>query len=195
MKNRVPDLILGVMALLGSVLTLMLYNDNKELENQVADRDKLISAGRYKDSAYATKTERYADTITKYISEKSFEIDGKSVSTGDLIKIMNNNFREIATLTDSVHFLNTISDQYKKYADEYLEKSNNLEDSLQTYKTILNLIRERYGIEYKTERSGNKISIRRVGFSQADSGLLLLPYYGKYLKRDEDGGWNITIKK
>jgi hypothetical protein len=135
------------------------------------------------------------------MSESSFEIDGKSISTAELLRILNNTFKENAKLRDSIFYCQldvgkykSMADLYKKSQDEIVALEKKCEDSLRVYRTMVNLINDRYGIQYQVEHKDGKTAIYKSGFSKADSGLLLLPYYGKYLKKSDGGGWDITIK-
>lgn len=90
----------------------------------------------------------------------------------------------------------SILKEYNKSIEENkqtIEDYNLIQDSLSSYKTIVDLIQSNYFIDYKIINDGKyrKIIIKS---EKLDSALILLPYFRDRLKR-EGNVWKINTRK
>jgi uncharacterized glyoxalase superfamily protein PhnB len=197
-KNNLPSLVLFTLLVGTSILLYILYSNNVELTSQINRRDKLLVDSKHTDSLFAKETKRYSDTITKYISDCQFEIEGKTINQADLVKFVNVTLRENTAFQDSIYtlkrtvtMLKDVIDKYNKLSTACITEKNKLQDTAHVYSSMYKIIRDRYGIEYKIESNGKEVIYINEGFSKADSGLVLLPYFRQTLKR-EGNVWIIT---
>ncbi|MDX9694536.1 MAG: hypothetical protein RBT49_01990 [Bacteroidales bacterium] len=91
---------------------------------------------------------------------------------------------------------NNLIDAYNKNNESTKKNFNNYSqtiDSLSNYKTIVDLIRSRYFIDYQITNDGKyrRISIQS---EKLDSALILLPYFKDRIKKENDV-WKINTRK
>lgn len=194
MRTKIIIFFLFMLFLGTSSLGVVLYEYNKDLQVQLKAREQLINNARLKDSLFVKETKRYADTITKYISDCEFTMNGKKISTAELLRITNEAINENQFLKDSLSYFNRLSElqneRIKRY-QEVMVKCKELEndhikalDSSNIYRKMVEITKRDYGIEFKVEKEGDQYIYSREKVSKADSALLLFPYYKEKLRRD-----------
>lgn len=207
-KYRLFAIVLFIGFTIAGVLLTILYNDNKNLENQVLKRENLIKKTVVKDKLLSTQKTKSDSIIERYINDCGIMIDGKKVSTDELLKYLHSQNQEINNLKNININLNDSLSVYKAYTDmskstfnlKYsVQKQDNKivssmtssTDSLKIYKKLYESIKRDYGIIYKLENQKNKTIFSRE-YSKADSALYLYKYYKHVLSGDSLG--NITIQ-
>jgi hypothetical protein len=165
-NNNIVQLIFQIIPILTGVgiaiLSGVIYKNNQDLQSQIKKRDQLIKEVRYSDSLFSLQNKKNAEIITKYISECNIVIDGKQLSTEELITYIR-----------------------KLYTENY-----NLQlelDSTRTYKSIYELIERRYGIRYILRKEGNS-SFLTIPKSKVDTALMLYPYFKDRIRLDSISG-------
>lgn len=195
MKNKSIIFFLTTFSVVSMILLLILYNYNTELENQIAQKDRLISKSVERDSLLINKTREYSQIIEKYVNNCEFTINGKEISASKLVKIANETNIENEKLKDSLRYFKLISkEQPKVYSSEYNKIINEYKDSLSIYKWKAELVKKDFGIVYKVKRKGNKLISERYS-KKVDSALVLFPYYKHKLSIDKDGHFEIETDK
>jgi len=169
---------------------------NARLIKQIELKDSLYKITSKKDLVFAKKTEEYAKVITKYVSDCSFTIGNKSITTPELLKISNKAIYEAAVFKDSLRITKSIVNQYVKMIDVYknqitkMEKENaSISDSTLVYKKLYNLVSRQYGIKSSFRREGNRYYFQVDGAPKVDSALRLFPYYKHNMSQDTAGNW------
>lgn len=182
-------IVILISAIMSSIAFIHYQDDTiKDLNRIIDGKEKLLRITRFNDSLNAFKTQSYSNVITKYVNDCNFQIDGKTVSTSQLVKLTNNYINENDLLRDSVQFLMALNERYKRNYFTY-------SDSFQLYSHILRVIKRDYGIEYNIVVDGSSRLIKKENFCSADSGLLLLPHYRNAIKKNNDSTWTITTVK
>tara|TARA_R110002051_G_scaffold295031_1_gene360746 strand:+ start:109 stop:738 length:630 start_codon:yes stop_codon:yes gene_type:complete len=195
MKNKSIIFLLTTFSIVSMILLLILYNYNSELENQIAQKDSLISKSVERDSLLINKTREYSQIIEKYVNNCEFTINGKNISASKLVKIANETNTENEKLKDSLRYFKLLSKkQPKVYSSEYNKIINEYKDSLSIYKWKAELVKKDFGIVYKVKRKGNKLISERYS-KKVDSALVLFPYYKHKLSIDKDGHFEIETDK
>lgn len=193
-KNKyILVFVLLLLLFLGS-FTMSLYEYSGNLEKAIAQRDTIIMQLSRNDSIYSTKTKEYSEVITKYIDNCNFYIDGKHISTNDLIKFTNQLIEEKDKLEDSLSYFKQKTDHESATKSGYRNELITTIDSLQVSSRILGLIKRDFGITYNVEtKDGYRIYTRNP--SKADSAIVLFPYYKDKLSYDTlTKAWNIKIQ-
>lgn len=193
MKNNIIIALLFVLLICTSAISVVLFDFNSDLQKQINSRDKLIENASHRDSIFITQTKNYTDTITKYLSDCSFKIDGKSVSTDELLDYINSLENETVLLRDTLNYrinnlinCNKTLQFYKRMYDTCFSEVKLLRDSVHINAKIIDIVKRDYGIIYEVQKTENKIYYNRNVFSKADSGLLLLKYFRSRIKRDSN---------
>lgn len=187
MKNKSIIFFLTTITIVSLILLLILFNYNSELENQISQKDNLISKSIERDSLLIQKTREYAETIEKYVNNCEFSINGKKISPNEVVKIANKAMTENQQLKDSLRYFKLLSTkQSEVYPEEYNKLINKYKDSLEIYKWRAELVKKDYGITYEIQRNGNKLTSKRSS-KKVDSALALFPYYKHKLSIDKDG--------
>lgn len=195
MKNKSIIFFLTTFSIVSMILLLILYNYNTELENQITQKDRLISKSVERDSLLINKTREYSQIIEKYVNNCEFTINGKEISASKLVKIANETNIENEKLKDSLRYFKLLSkEQPKVYSSEYNKIINEYKDSLSIYKWKAELVKKDFGIVYKVKRKGNKLISERYS-KKVDSALVLFPYYKHKLSIDKDGHFEIETDK
>jgi len=175
----------GLITIISTVISLILYDNTEKLNFELAQRDSLISQIRLNDSLYSSSIKGYSEVITKYVSNCNITIDGRRITTEELAKMVNQMLEENATLKDSLLY-------YEQYKEEYLKLQPNL-DSLSINRKIVELVKRDYGVSYEVTptKTGNYYFKRN--FSRADSALIIFPYFRDKITTDTTtGNWIIT---
>jgi hypothetical protein len=193
-KNKYISVIVLLLLLFLGSFTMSLYEYSENLEKEIAQRDTTIMQLSRNDSIYSTKTKEYSEVITKYIENCNFYIDGKQISTNDLIKLTNQLIEEKDKLEDSLLYFKQKTDFETTTKSSYRNELITTKDSLQVNSYILGLIKRDYGITYNVEtKDGYRIYNRKP--SKADSAIVLFPYYKNKLSYDTlTKAWNIKIQ-
>ncbi|MBN8653419.1 MAG: hypothetical protein J0L67_18470 [Cytophagales bacterium] len=176
------------------LFTTYLYDNNLELQNAVGQRDTMIASIQRGDSLYKSTVKGYSEVITRYVSDCSFVIDGKKISTQDLVKLLNEILNQNESLADSVLYYKKLAIVDNFYKNEYQKRINSMMDSLVINSKIVELAKRDYGVNYKVEKSQSGFTFVRE-ISKADSAIILFPYYKDKLKRDTlTDSWIITTQ-
>lgn len=186
---------IGISIVIILIVTLsIMINYLSQLKYEIARRDSLIQRMQAGDSLYQKGLKNYADVIQKYVQDCKFSINGKEISSQELVRIVNDaNNEKIALLDSLIHCNERISKNYDAYiALEQKIKENS--DSL-AFKTIfLNLAKKRYGLQYNRSYSKETYSFS-ISSPKLDSALILYGYYKDRLKKDSVGSWVIIDKQ
>lgn len=152
----------------GWVFFVYYYQANSELKFQIQERDRIFKEQKGHDSALLLATKKYADTISKYISDKEFLIGDRKVSIEEIVSLFNKSLLDVSLLRDSVNYLTIQLENSKKTADYYKAELGRINDSFRVYKRISELASKNYGINYNIEKS-DKGFILRSGEDSGDS--------------------------
>lgn len=199
MKNKSIIFFLTTITIVSLIILLILFNYNSELEKQISHKDNMISKFNERDSLLNHKTQEYAKTIEKYVNNCEFSINGKKISPNEVVKLANKTFIENQKLEDSLSYYKFLSSKKLKvfkevYKEEYNKIIKQYIDSLEVLKWKTELVRKDFGITYKIERNGDKLTSTRSS-KKVDSALALFPYYKHKLSIDEDGYFVIETDK
>ncbi len=166
-SRTIPIILLFLLSGVGAIaIYLQVYSNN--LEYEILKRDSLIINKQIQDSLYNFETKKYSEVINRYISNCNFTVNGKNISTSELVRMVNQTSNENGLLTDSINALNS----------------------------MIEVIEDEYGIKLTPLPVKNGLQAYTRNQSRADSGLLLLPYYGERLKFDTvSKSWKISIQK
>lgn len=203
MKNKFLFFACLSVFVLSLIFNHILFTDNQNLVLQIEKRDKIIDNVRDTDTLINSQRD-YNDRITKkYISDCNILINGKKISTEELLDYINELVSENANLIDSLYLiknerqilLNKFSAQIisEKEDGKITSKlTSNVTDSLKNIKALLKLIEKNYGITGKIEKKENNNIISLSGGSKIDSALIIYKYYKNKLSVDSSG--NILIE-
>lgn len=197
MQNKVKYIILFLLILFigAGLLSLFLYSYSNNLEQEIVKRDLLLKDVKQRDSLYESKTKKYAEVITKYVSDCNFYVDGKKISTSELLRITNKTLNENRYLKDSLHFYidlyNLENEKRRKMqSSSFIDK-----DSLAICKQIIEMVKSDYGISYTVGSNTNTHYFVR-NRSKADSALILFPHFKDKLSFDSTkNAWLIVVDK
>ena len=207
MENKKTDVpsdsrlqrILIAYAILATAICILfssyLYDKNLDLQDGISQRDVFIASIQKGDSAYTSAVKSYSETITKYVDNCNLTVDGKEISTENLVKLINEISDENAVLKDSLIDCRRISAKNILYKEHYDKKVKPMIDSLFITSTIVALTKKKYGISYKVERVQDEyVFVRKE--SMADSAIALFPFYRDKIKRDTAANtWLIKTTK
>ncbi len=192
-NQRLARIILVILSVAVTIFFMIsMINYSRALEGEVAARDSLINLMQKEDSTTLSSTKKYSQIITKYIEDCNILIDGKKVSTPDLVKLLNKQMEENQLLSDSLSYYKNLMQAERVRKHHYYSSMNSIDDSLFISKKIIQLVKQDYGISYEVTRAGNKFSIVRNP-STADSAVILFPYYKHKLKKDTIAGQWLII--
>lgn len=220
--------IIGFLSLLlvaSIALNVLLVQDNNEIQVQIEKRDNLIKEKQANDSllsAQATANEKIKE---KYIDECGILINGKKVTTDQLVLFINDQIKESDKLQKELDSLK--KEFYLLKIESYTNK-----DSLKIYKTFNELTRRNLNVNFKVTKEDMKRTIsidlppdslsaykkiiqlieKNYGikylieykndqfilndqFSKADSAQMIFQYYKDKLHKDESGKWVIELPK
>ena len=195
MKNKIVVFVLFIFLILSILSILILYDYNTKLESQLQLRDNLIQKNEKVDSTIVEKTKDYAQTIKEFQTEVLFERDGKTITSSEIVKIVNGLLEDNSKLRDSIYNSNKSSkSQEKLLGDENHKLISRFRDSIDNLVWKLDVIKKNYGINYQIKRiSPNKLSLEKE-IGMVDSAIVLLPYYRHTLTKKGDT-WYIETDK
>lgn len=200
-------LVIGLLTTIG--ISVLLYSDNRNLENQVLQREELIKKSIIEENNLTNQRTKSDSIIERYIQDCNILINNKKVTTEELLEYMNGKLNTIEQLQIENSALLDSLTKYKSYIEltksnlniEYKteKKDNNListiiipTDSLPIYKKIYELMKRDYGISYDLESDEEKIYYRKK-YSKIDSALFVYKYYKHVLSGDSEGNITITL--
>lgn len=206
-KILISLIIILLLFLCGTIIVLL--NDNKNLQEQVLVREKLIREKQVNDSILLSQSTHNEKIIEKYISECGILVNGKKLTTDELVQYMNKQFEEINDINKKLNILNDSLNIYKSFY--YLTKKNlkvdfkmtedkngrmmvfsNPTDSSKIYKELYKMIEKEYGIRYEVKFVDDYMKVSK-SFSKVDSALLIFKYYKDKLKKGEGDTWTIEL--
>ncbi len=82
MRNKIVHVISLILGIIGIVLSIILFDYNNFLENQIAEKNSLLEKSEKNDSLLMTKSKKYTDEIKTYIQGCEFILGEKKVSPG-----------------------------------------------------------------------------------------------------------------
>lgn len=147
-KERVFFVIMVALGISSILYTYFLSDYTDKLEIQLKDKQELLDFSLKNDSLYLEELKKSNDSIKKYVNNCNFTVNGKSISSQELVKLVN----------------------------KAMSKSNNLEDSLYIYKTKYKMAENAYGIKVYAVNVDNKFVFHKK-LSKADSALALFPFF------------------
>jgi hypothetical protein len=204
----------ALLIIVSTLLVLVLIDNNKALQRQVDLRDTLIRNIQLHDSLLLAQNQKTQSSINKYIYDCNIVIDGRKVSTNELIQLLTNQINQLQINNDSIRLLNAVLLNYydslsiyksfytlakKQFKTDFtIQQSGKYRtiaisipsDSTLLFKRLYEIAQRDYGIKYKIETRKDFISITKI-FSKADSALLIYQYYKDKLKVDSSGQWTI----
>ncbi|WP_299124182.1 hypothetical protein [uncultured Tenacibaculum sp.] len=206
LKIIVIVLSIGLVIAIG--ISSLLYFDNKNLENQVLKREKLIKKTFLEEDALNSKKTKSDSIIKKYIQDCNILINNKKVSTEELLEFINSQLKSIEKLKAENSKLNDSVKIYKSYVKlsksnlnvdyKTYKKDNKLfseiiipSDSLEIYRRLYKLMEKNYGISYDV-KSDKEYRYYSSKVTKLDSALYVYKYYKHVLSGDSIG--NIIIK-
>jgi hypothetical protein len=225
MKNKMKILIgfLSLLLIASIALNVLLVQDNNEIQVQIEKRDNLIKAKQANDSLLSAQTTTNEKIIEKYIDDCGILINGRKVTTDQLLLYIKDQIKE--------------SEQLKKELD-LLERELYLNaDSLKIYKTFNELTKRNLNVSFKVTEKDMKRTISIMlpldsssaykdsltaykemtrliekdygikylieyknnqfvlnnQFSKADSAKMIFEYYKDKLHKNKSGEWVIEL--
>jgi hypothetical protein len=192
-KNKIFNNIVLIMILLGlSLYSLQTYFYNVELNKIITNKDKILGDLLLKDSIHNLSEKKYSENIQKYVEECSFIVDGKTISSQELVNIVQKLYNE----RDNLNYEKAIkSDSLKQYIhlqkfdeklkDDCLKIVRRRTDSLQLYMAMFEVIEKKYktGVRARIEGSNMVFS---TPINKIDSALAVYKYYKHKLKVDKN---------
>lgn len=138
------------------IISIILYIDNNKLENQLIKSEALIDEIMIQDSINAIQKSNSNRIIEKYIEGCNILINGKEVSTEDLVLFMNEKIKENKNLSKSYNKLLKSYNEHVKEYNSLLKSKSNIEDSLSVYKSIVKYSEENFNIKYTVMKDTDK---------------------------------------
>lgn len=181
------------MILLGlSIYSLETYFYNVELNEIVTDKDKILGDLLLNDSIHNLSEKKYSENILKYVKECSFIVNGKTISSQELVNIVQKLYNE----RDNLNYEKAIkSDSLKHYIhrqkfdeelkDDCLKIVRRRTDSLQLYMGMLEVIEKKYKIGVRARIEGSNM-VFSTPINKIDSALAVYKYYKHKLKVDKN---------
>lgn len=218
MKNKIIiTIILSVFSAM-SLTIYLLYSENLA---SVSEIQKLKNDVKNNGLNYEKKLDSIGKSINKNILKidslkqtnnkqeiQGFEMNGKSISVEDLLKILNKTLEENSVLNSEVANDKKIFDilkkdydviitrendkikihrtQIRKDENDCTEKLKTLENQLNEKTFVLKQLDNRYKLKYEVKTEGNTIK-STIYNSKVDSALWLYPYYKHKIKIDKNG--------
>lgn len=192
-STLVADIIILLLLMISIGAVILLLKDKEDLEYQINKRDKLISDKRTSDSLLCMQNQKNERIIEKYISECGITINGKNVSTDELLKYLRNQINEINNLNlksyllqDSLRRERIRYEIEKNYRSQFQTQLKIAYDSLGVYKAFYSLAKSNFKTDFSVD--GNKVRIQ----VPEDSSLI---YKKLYELAKKDYGINYDIRK
>ena len=172
MRNKIIVLFVLAVIITSVSFNIILVNYQTNIESELLEKEKLINRIKSNQTRYGDSIKKYSKTIEKYVDDCSFEYNGKSISSSDLITFVNRKLEE---------------------NDELKSELENCSDSLKIKNNILAEAKKHYGINYIIEKTAIGYTISKPYPTKLDSSLVLFPHYKDKIKLSEDGkNWVIT---
>jgi hypothetical protein len=174
MKSKFIILILLVLTFALASLTIVLFQNSKEISEQLLSRDKLIKKYQDSDSLNCKHNEEYVKTVTKYVTPECGLLVGDVEITLD-------------------KFIKIYKDELDK-KDKLETELENKKDSLHLLKTQIELLNKQYHLNVITQVDGNTRTIWAES-KKIDSALILLRHFRDRLSYDSaTKKWSIRMK-
>jgi len=184
--------ILAFLTIVSIAGAFFLIDHSDKLERELIYKDSLIRRIQRNDSLYNNSVKGYSEVIERYISDCNFILNGKKISTEELVKLANHTLNENEILKDSIRYYKLLWLKSQISLSESQLKYDSTYDSLFVNGAIVSFIKKRYGISYAYVRKGDKYTFTKNS-SKVDSALILFPYFKDRLKGDSTGiHWTIT---
>ncbi|MBA9074732.1 cell division protein FtsB [Flavobacterium gossypii] len=208
-KYRIYILILLASLLVSLALLFILILDNKKLEKQVQKRENLIEKTVIKEAQLSKQKTKNDSIIERFIDDCGIRINNKKVSSEDLLKLINEQVKEIESLKnknaqigDSLQVYESYVSLSKKNIDvkySTKRKDNQListislkQDSLNIYRKLYNMMQRDYGIAYKIEDNNDSRTYIKK-YTKLDSALFVYKHYKHVLSVDDNGDLMIDL--
>lgn len=165
-------------------IAFLLFQDNGDLKNEINRKDSLIKNTRVLDSTLFSQQKKNKSIVEKYISDCNIVINGKKVTTEELIVYMNKQIDVINTLNRTVtafadslakcRFSLSVEKQTSSfYKKKYVEST----DSFEVYKIFYDLAKRNLKTDFsikKDDSSNNQtISLKMPPESPLKDSLFL----------------------
>jgi hypothetical protein len=172
MKNKLFILIIFSLLISSLSLNFILFRFSNSLEKEVQNKQVLVNKIRKGDLTLNDSLRKYSEVINKYVNNCNFEINGKEVSSSELISVLNKQFVLNQKLNDSVVSCG---------------------DSLRRSNAIILKAKQDYGINYFIINNSKGFVVDKKYPTRLDSALVLYPHFKDNLKISNDGkNWVIT---
>lgn len=176
-------------AFITATCTALLTYVVPRLGDFIVPREKeTINIGAVNDTIHFT-------TITKNDKPKiiykgdQFTLNGKSLSAQELVKKYNNEIYRSQVIEDSLKSFKNLAIKYHKLYKENI-------DSVFIYRSIKNLIKKDFGINYSVKQKDKETyTFSRNNNKKIDSALVLLELYGNRLRVDENNNWFVITDR
>lgn len=201
--GHLPKLFFPILLLLSLVANYVSVTYIEEMEKQIEERDSIIQKLTFSnelvkeyfdvitdsldnEKRYVLKEEKRTRIVQKNIIkeverrieiESLFKHNGQTITTDELIELINTNDRE------KNEHLQSISQRYNTLVNDYnmlLHKYNSTCDTLEYQRMTLGLIKKSYDIGYDWSKDGGYLKVH-LQSQKADSAFALFPYYKKKL--------------
>lgn len=173
MKDKIFHLILIIGIITVGTTLVILIADNKDLNFEINKRDKLIAKTLLNDSINCEHTEKYVNTVTKYITKDcELIINEKKVTLDEFISIYSNEIKENNKLR---------------------KKEFDLNDTIKILKYQIDKIKKKYPIKLATIGEKGYL-FTNVESLEIDSALVLLPFFRNRMSYDRlKNQWKVVM--
>lgn len=207
MNSRIINFILFILLIICLGVLFTFYDYNQKLESQILARDKTIDEINKTDSLLVERTKEYVKQIKKFNSQPSYILNGKKITTSEIVDLLNDSYIKNSKLEHENHYLkykdsiSSINSKISNYNINLLQnahkKNNDLAqeyaDSASINNAKLNYIKRHYGIYIKHKVIDSiKTIVYNDKMMKVDSALMLYPYYKNRLSF-KNGEWNVEI--
>lgn len=154
--NLLHDIGFIIVGIILIAIGVTLYLDNNNLENQLIKSEALIDEIILQDSINSEQKSNSDKIIEKYIEDCNILINGKKVSTDDLVIFMNEQQITNQELSESY---NELLKSYNKLVGKnnvLLKSENILSDSLSIYKAYIELSKKNFDVDFSVSKNKNK---------------------------------------
>jgi len=157
----------------------LLYDENQYLYEYIDKQDKQIDETIAIDSSFIAQNENLTQQLSNFLTEDGcgIQINGKDVSSSELVKILSETFKENDSLRNALNEKSMDVSNLKKHEGDLHKLLETSQDSVFILSSIVKFAKRDYGIEYKVEpQEGNKISFIK-SYGKADSALSIYPIF------------------
>lgn len=198
------------------------YTDN--LEMQISERDSLINKLAISDklvsdyfditidttqntTSYVLKVAKVEEIVsanedTFIFGDKTLTADDVAFKYNNLVKEYNDLWSAISKVEDKnillVSGFKKINDMYNEINYEYrklINDHNTIVNENRTYESILNMIKNKYDIDYSIKKTDSTSIISLHPSPKIDSALILLPHFRDRLTKTGDSEWTTVISR